>query len=335
MSVNFSNMATYYGNSGQKTVETMREAVSKENMDLSFDSKKEVFTIINSRGYSEWFVRTVFEKYKYEGWRPILDKQTDQNGDYKVILKRINSSNYTVGLGSVLHNDDLTFHGIGYDIGKFQSILRHGILSKNSAKAKGVSFATTFGSKTEGGYNGYDYISVCRSPNHLESAGYKGGAFGTFVKSEIAFIIESVKVVAADKDSKMNSGIDGECFVGGSIPVSDIRGIMLPEEKFYAPLSEIDFLPGGGLGTMHLRCQGLYQVVSEMTGCQDEALLSSIQKPLSSWEEKGEYSKKITQFVAAAFATTGKKTLKEVILPMVPEEMKLYNALGHEISKKS
>ncbi|MCC5832939.1 MAG: hypothetical protein JJU12_07865 [Chlamydiales bacterium] len=175
-------------------------------------------------------------------------------------------------LGPLFQDNEKIYHSIGIDFYRLGSILKYGLLSKAAARSMQLNIPTTYGSGGVNGYNGENYISLSRAPFHKEAIGYECGAFGCYAKCGITFVISSdKKLVSANA-----TGIAGECFMLDSIPTSDISAIMIENDLLDQSLSKINFLEGGGSGTVHLRAQSLYQYVVENTGFEDESLRAFI-----------------------------------------------------------
>lgn len=235
-------------------------------------------------------------------------------------------------LGPLLQNNELVFHSIGNDISKLTSILDHGILSKAAACEKQLNIPTTYGAKGVNGYNGENHISLCRAPFHQDANGYDVGAFGVYARRGITFIVSSDMVQSMKKGTTMDSGIPGECYISGTISRENITGIMVQTELLDLPLSEINFLAGGGAGTIHLRAQGLYQYIFKQTGFQDELAWSFIQSPAKNYEDRQHYEQVMTAFVTQAYASTNITTMRDFLKLTIPCTMDVYDNRGFKIT---
>jgi len=251
------------------------------------------------------------------------------------VLERFSKNLPEQKLGPLFKNARITFHGIGNDVSKLDSILRNGILSKNEGLDRGVHFSATHGCKNFNGYNGPYHISLCRSPIHSESKGFNSGAFDRFARKGLTFIVSPNEIIPMQKGTEMDSRIAGECFAYGQIPISNILGILLPENFQECSLSDINFLADGSKRTMHLRCQDLYKYVSTETGLVDENLWELIQnEPLAyGYTNKKYYEIRINDFVVKAYRLMGINNYKDLILSIISNlNIKLYDHLGNEVS---
>lgn len=123
-----------------------------------------------------------------------------------------------------LLDKNLCFHSIGGDVFRMESILKHGILSQSELSKTGMPESSVGG----GGYNGTNKVSVFVSPLFCESE-----VLGNGYADGIVFVCKA--------DYSMHgvgSGIPSEAHVGWGIPRTDIKGIMLPDSFFHAPISK-------------------------------------------------------------------------------------------------
>ncbi len=123
-----------------------------------------------------------------------------------------------------LLNEDYCYHSIGGDVFRMESILKHGILSQSELSKTGMPESSMGG----GGYNGTNKVSVFVSPLFCESE-----VLGNGYADGIVFVCKA--------DYSMHgvgSGIPSEAHVGWGIPLADIKGIMLPNSFFHAPISK-------------------------------------------------------------------------------------------------
>lgn len=128
------------------------------------------------------------------------------------------------------YNDNTLLHGIGFDLAKFDSICKHGLLSKKDADNLGVDMARVFSA-----YNGDDAISMVR---HSYVNKYdKNSAYYKFIKKGISFIVETDDFIFDVNDRVINS-VD-EVLVEGSISCDSFTGILLPEEYADSSLNEL------------------------------------------------------------------------------------------------
>ena len=123
-----------------------------------------------------------------------------------------------------LLDKNLCFHSIGGDVFRISSILKHGILSFDNLSVTGMPENSSNGF----GYNGTNKVSVFVSPLFCESEVLGNGyADGIVFVCKADYSMHNVK-----------SGIPSEAHVGWGIPRTDIKGIMLPDSFFHAPISK-------------------------------------------------------------------------------------------------
>jgi len=183
-------------------------------------------------------------------------------------------------LGPILQDTALLFHGINYDITRLPSILSHGILSADSMKNRGLPLAFNYGASYGPALNGWTRISLALSPAHPQSAGYEQGAFGIFVQGKIAVIAQKSNIFPY-QTSEMTTG-EVQC---PSLPPENIKGLLIPKQFLSTPISQIDFMKGGALGPLHMRCQRVYQFVRETYGLTNPSLIDQAQKPIEETDE--------------------------------------------------
>jgi len=123
-----------------------------------------------------------------------------------------------------LLNEDYCYHSIGGDVFRISSILKHGILSFDNLSVTGMPENSSNGF----GYNGTNRVSVFVSPLFCES-----DVLGNGYADGIVFVCK-----ADYSMHNVRSGIPSEAHVGWGIPRTDIKGIMLPDSFFHAPISK-------------------------------------------------------------------------------------------------
>ena len=123
-----------------------------------------------------------------------------------------------------LLDKNLCFHSIGGEVFRIASILKHGILSGRSLPKTGMP--RNF--PDESAYNKENKISVFVSPLFCES-NYLGNGYA----NGIVFVCEANYYM-----HNVRSGLSSEAHVAWHIPQADIKGIMLPDSFFNAPISE-------------------------------------------------------------------------------------------------
>lgn len=141
---------------------------------------------------------------------------------------------------SILLNKKLGYHSVNFDIFKVISILENGIYSKNYAEGKGINISRNYL-----GYNGNDYISLAESPSISNT--YQEGAFDTFIKRGISFVIDTTNYEVKRDNGEvrgmivpLSSGVKGEVYIKDHIKKEDIKGLMLKEEILNTEISSID-----------------------------------------------------------------------------------------------
>ena len=115
------------------------------------------------------------------------------------------------------------FHSIGGDIFRIESILKHGILSQSSLSTTGMPENSVDGM----GYNGLNKVSVFISPLFCESNQLGGYADGIVFVCQTHYSVHNVR-----------SGIPDEAHVFLGVPRDKIKGIMLPDSFWRAPINE-------------------------------------------------------------------------------------------------
>ena len=146
---------------------------------------------------------------------------------------------------NILNDTSLRFHGVGHNILKFISILEHGILTENDSKK------TQLYTKNYGGYNQSNMVSTTTSPS--EHGTFKHGAFGTFIAKGIAFVLKDSQGIRASKTNHDSGFIDEEFHIG-SIPKSNIVGIIVNNELKNKNISDLNILSNMGTGYVDNTC---------------------------------------------------------------------------------
>ena len=155
------------------------------------------------------------------------------------------------------YNDNTLLHGIGFDLAKFDSICKHGLLSKNFALKSRIEMARVFSA-----YNGDDAISMVRYGyiNKYDT----NSAYNKFIKKGISFIVENQDFIY-DVDKRVINSVD-EVLVDDIISNDKFSGILFPEE--YADYS-LEDLPMFNLKSNHYRnindtCNNLINFISSL-----------------------------------------------------------------------
>ena len=155
------------------------------------------------------------------------------------------------------YNENTLLHGIGFDLAKFDSICKHGLLSKKAADDLGVDMARVFSA-----YNDNDTISMVKHSYINKYA--DNSAYNKFIKKGISFIVEDVDYIYDVNDRVINS-VD-EVLVEGFISTDKFNGILLPEEYAYASLLD---LPMFNMKSNHYKnindtCNNLIRFISSL-----------------------------------------------------------------------
>ena len=146
---------------------------------------------------------------------------------------------------NILEDKSLRFHGVGHNILKYISILQNGILTKlDSSKSELYS-------KNFGGYNQNNMISMAISPSVYGT--YKHGAYGVFISDGIGFVLKGCQGIRSSSTNH-HSGFDDEEFHIGSIPVSNIIGIILNKELSQKKATDLQLFKGMGTGFVDSTC---------------------------------------------------------------------------------
>lgn len=259
----------------------------------------------------------------------------------------VNSTNKEYG--KIFFDDTKLFHGIGFDLLRFISIMRYGILSEHAAKELNIDMPRNFP-----GYNLDDTVSVTIAPGIFGN--FEVGAYNTFVKNGIQFVISNVEAIKAEPGSIRDSHFVDERFVNDRIPLENIEGIIFPMDALHKPISSLPIdLKNMELSLVDKRCTKI------ISGLREECSYLGDTKPLidlihkkdqfiksqpyfserTEEEEKrivgyekiiiGDMERFMQKYQGDAFsAKFGKKsaTLLDVVKEYVPENMKLYNSNG-------
>ena len=131
------------------------------------------------------------------------------------------------------YNDDTLLHSVGFNLWRFESVLKHGILSKNEALKDKISY-----SKNYFGYNKDDSISLVRylyiNPNVLYSS------YDLYLRNGISFIVEGVPFIY-DKGQKQIHRMD-EVLVKDKIPKEAICGISVSDKYLDMTLDRLPMI---------------------------------------------------------------------------------------------
>lgn len=129
--------------------------------------------------------------------------------------------------------DNTLLHSVGFDLYKFNNILKTGIVSKNQAEKENIKYSRNYF-----GYNLDDYISMVRYI-YVPDTGVS--AYQKYVLNGITFIVEDQDFIF--DVNKMHFNYSDEVFVKDKVDVSKIKGIMVSEDYLETNLSNLSMLP--------------------------------------------------------------------------------------------
>jgi len=129
--------------------------------------------------------------------------------------------------------DTTLIHTCGFDILAFMNIMKHGIMSYDYAVEHGIPYF-----KNYHGSNLGDTIS-CVRPIYSNEEVFDS-AYELYVKHGISFFLEGVPFIY-DKEERFIHRMD-EVLVKDYIPVSKIKGILIPEEYVNLPLHCLPYI---------------------------------------------------------------------------------------------
>jgi len=141
------------------------------------------------------------------------------------------------------YNQNTLFHSINFNLVKFESILKNGILSKKEAEELN-SLYELLGlplipyAKNYEGSNKNEYISMVAY--ELINEEDPTSAYSLYTQQGISFIIENTKFLI-DK-TKYNIHRQDEVWVEKIIPKENIKGIIIPQEYQDKLLNELTYL---------------------------------------------------------------------------------------------
>lgn len=130
-------------------------------------------------------------------------------------------------------NDNTLLHCCGVNLASFVSIMENGIVSKKYASDKNISFSRNFD-----GSNLDDSISCVRCL--YVNRDIPDSSYSLYVKKGISFIVEDVDFIY-DKGERFIHRSD-EVLVKDYIPVSKIKGIIIPEDFMNLGLDELSYI---------------------------------------------------------------------------------------------
>jgi len=120
------------------------------------------------------------------------------------------------------YKDDTLLHSVGFNLQRFESILKYGIVSKNYASKDGIDYAKNYAINNQNN----DYISLVRVGD-INLDNYET-SYWIHTKIGINFIVEDVNYVSDRKELFIHR-ID-EVLVKDNISIDKIKGIAIPLE---------------------------------------------------------------------------------------------------------
>ncbi len=247
--------------------------------------------------------------------------------------------------GDILYDRSKSFHGIGFDFLRMKSILEKGILSEQAAQQENIDFRRNYG-----GYNLGDSVSVAESPAINNS--FTFGCFGNYIKNGISFVIANEHSYKPQKGSPRDSGYPDEAFIHGRVKKENISGVMIPQDMLDTSLAELPLgLAKMGYAYIDERCRQIVAGIEKETGYHADTthLEELVAKKQELERKKLDFLKKDEQrkaifdqmeklmgsLINEAFSQKigkGNPTLRDVLKIYLPEEMKIYNSDGFEVS---
>lgn len=130
-------------------------------------------------------------------------------------------------------NDNTLLHSCGFNILNFIGIMKNGIVSEKYAKEKGILFSRNYD-----GYNLDDSISCVRYL--YVNKDINDSSYVKYVMNGISFILEDIDFTY-DKNERIIHRSD-EVLVKDNIPISKIKGILVPDEFLDSSLNELEYI---------------------------------------------------------------------------------------------
>jgi len=150
-------------------------------------------------------------------------------------------------------HDDTLLHAIGFNLMRFEGILKHGLVSYNYAKGHNIPYAKnynfTLDKKTiERKYLGNEINETLTNANYnniylvrmLYVSDDPLSAYNLYVTRGISFVIENVPFIS-DKTKEFIKRSD-EVIVKDYIPLTNIKAITIPNKFYNVPLNEVGIL---------------------------------------------------------------------------------------------
>ena len=180
-------------------------------------------------------------------------------------------------------NEDLLFHGVGFNVPAFMAITKLGILCRDKKKELGLPLSY---SATECGspliYPRHIFTSDMSAMNNE----YK--SFEKYAKTGITFIIDKRKITSNITDQKMY--YSDEKMIEGNINLDAIVGVMLPPDATKKKINEYNIDILGTFNSYYcnfLHCSEYFKKIKEIhdevdtTGADEKAL----DVPTNAWKK--------------------------------------------------
>lgn len=148
--------------------------------------------------------------------------------------------------------ENFCYHGIGTNLLRYESILKYGILTKDS----GTSY-TAFSVNSSQAFNGNNNISIV-----IPHEDTKSGAINIYVFNGISFLITNEEYSHAYYTNSY-SGIFDEGYVDHPIPPSNLSGIIIPTHLKNKRISELSLLKDVGTNSVVPIAQSIINTLIE------------------------------------------------------------------------
>lgn len=135
--------------------------------------------------------------------------------------------NYNYGENTLLHS-------VGFNPYKIESVLKHGILSKNEAEKQNISFT-----KNYFGYNFDNFISMVRYM--YVNFDDENSSYNKYARKGVSFIVENQDFVYNQSNACFN--YPDEVFVKDKVPVENIVGVSVPKKYLSYELKDLSMIP--------------------------------------------------------------------------------------------
>ncbi len=133
------------------------------------------------------------------------------------------------------------FHSlIDLNLTKLDSILNHGVLSKNRIHQKNLISLYTHESCSFDSKNGDTYVSLTQYTDHTQFHPMFE-SFAIHTLTSLSLLVN--KGINISKQGERETFFEDELFCLDSIPVSKLEGIMLPEHLSAMPIGKVNCLP--------------------------------------------------------------------------------------------